>query len=76
MSAFYQWIAGLAERGLLPADFQYPFLIRGFICVLVLLTVFLGVVLSQVTWQAILIPLTMTAMILTIAYNPQFALLM
>ena len=36
MSAFYQWIAGLAERGLLPSDFQYPFLIRGFLCVLVL----------------------------------------
>jgi zinc transport system permease protein len=36
MTAFYQWVAGLAERGLLPADFQYPFLIRGFLCVLVL----------------------------------------
>lgn len=36
MNAFYVWIAGLAERGLLPSDFQYPFLIRGFLCVLVL----------------------------------------
>jgi zinc transport system permease protein len=36
MTTFYQWIAGLAERGLLPSDFQYPFLIRGFLCVLVL----------------------------------------
>src|SRR5262249_43466494 len=36
MSAFYAWIAGLAQRGILPGDFQYPFLIRGFLCVLVL----------------------------------------
>ena len=36
MTAFYQWITSLAERGILPADFQYPFLIRGFLCVLVL----------------------------------------
>lgn len=36
MTAFYRWIADLAERGLLPSDFQYPFLIRGFLCVLVL----------------------------------------
>jgi zinc transport system permease protein len=36
MTAFYQWIGDLAQRGLLPSDFQYPFLIRGFLCVLVL----------------------------------------
>ena len=36
MTAFYQWFADLAARGLLPSDFQYPFLIRGFLCVLVL----------------------------------------
>jgi len=36
MTAFYAWIAQLAGRGLLPSDFQYPFLIRGFLCVLVL----------------------------------------
>lgn len=46
------------------------------VCGLVLLTVVFSVVLSPMSWQAILIPLTMTAMILTIAYNPQFALLM
>ena len=36
MTAFYAWIAELARRGMLPGDFQYPFLIRGFLCVLVL----------------------------------------
>jgi zinc transport system permease protein len=36
MTGFYSWVAGLAERGVLPSDFQYPFLIRGFLCVLVL----------------------------------------
>jgi zinc transport system permease protein len=36
MTAFYQFIGGLAQRGMLPSDFQYPFLIRGFLCVLVL----------------------------------------
>jgi zinc transport system permease protein len=36
MTVFYAWIGGLAARGLLPSDFQYPFLVRGFLCVLVL----------------------------------------
>ena len=36
MTAFYGWFADLANRGLLPSDFQYPFLIRGFLAVLVL----------------------------------------
>ena len=36
MSALYAWVGELARRGLLPSDFQYPFLVRGFICVLVL----------------------------------------
>src|SRR5262249_47433955 len=36
MTTFYAWIAELARRGILPGDFQYPFLIRGFLCVLVL----------------------------------------
>jgi len=36
MTAFYAWFADLARRGLLPSDFQYPFLIRGFLAVLVL----------------------------------------
>ena len=30
----------------------------------------------HVNWLAVLIPLTVTALVLTIAYNPQFALLM
>lgn len=36
MTAFYAWVGELARSGSLPADFQYPFLIRGFFCVLVL----------------------------------------
>src|SRR5262245_31188086 len=42
MTAFYGWIAGLARSGVLPSDFQYPFLIRGFFCVLVLAPVLGG----------------------------------
>jgi zinc transport system permease protein len=36
MTAFYGWFADLAARGILPSDFQYPFLIRGFLCVLII----------------------------------------
>ncbi len=36
MTAFYDWVGALARAGVLPGDFQYPFLIRGFFCVLVL----------------------------------------
>lgn len=36
MTGFYSWVAGLAQRGFLPSDFQYPFLVRGFLCVLLL----------------------------------------
>jgi zinc transport system permease protein len=36
MTPLYAWIAALAHRGWLPADFQYPFLVRGFLCVLLL----------------------------------------
>src|SRR4051794_39044442 len=36
MTAFYAWIGDFAQRGVLPSDFQYPFLIRGFFCVLAL----------------------------------------
>ena len=36
MTSFYGWIGELAQRGILPSDFQYPFLIRGFLCVLIL----------------------------------------
>jgi putative nucleotidyltransferase with HDIG domain len=46
------------------------------VCALVLLTLVLGLVLSRPPWHAVLVPLTMTALTLTIAYNPQFALLM
>jgi putative nucleotidyltransferase with HDIG domain len=46
------------------------------VCFLVLLTMVIGMFLHRAPWQAVLVPLTMTAMILTIAYNPQLALLM
>ncbi len=36
MTGFYNWVAALAQAGTLPSDFQYPFLIRGFFCVLIL----------------------------------------
>jgi zinc transport system permease protein len=36
VTAFYGWIEGLARQGVLPSDFQYPFLVRGFLCVLLL----------------------------------------
>jgi len=36
MSALYAWIAELAQRGLLPAQFQYPFITRGVLAVLIL----------------------------------------
>jgi putative nucleotidyltransferase with HDIG domain len=45
------------------------------VCALAILTLALGLVLSRASWHAVLIPLTMTALVLTIAYNPQFALL-
>ena len=41
-----------------------------------LLTLVLALLLNHSPWCAILVPLTVTALILTIAYNPQFALLM
>ena len=43
MTTFYAWIGELAQRGLLPRDFQYPFLVRGFLCVLVLAPILGGV---------------------------------
>jgi putative nucleotidyltransferase with HDIG domain len=46
------------------------------VCALVLLTLLLGLILSRPPWHAALVPLIVTALILTIAYNPQFALLM
>ncbi len=46
------------------------------VCALVMLTLVLGLLLNHAPWCAVLVPLTVTALILTIAYNPQFALLM
>jgi cyclic-di-AMP phosphodiesterase PgpH len=46
------------------------------LCVLVTLTIYLGAWLSRPPWHAAFLPLTLTAMILTIVYNPQFALLL
>jgi putative nucleotidyltransferase with HDIG domain len=46
------------------------------VCVLILTTLVLGTVLSQPPWNALLLPMTFTAMVLTLAYNPQFALMM
>ncbi len=46
------------------------------VCVLALMTIVLGSVLGRPPWHAELLPLTFTAMVLTLAYNPQFALLM
>ncbi len=47
------------------------------VCAIVLLTLVLGLFLChEVCWHVVLIPLTVTALILNIAYNPPFALLM
>lgn len=46
------------------------------VCVLILATICLGTVLNQPPWNALLLPMTFTAMVLTLAYNPQFALMM
>jgi putative nucleotidyltransferase with HDIG domain len=46
------------------------------VCVLVLGTLVLATILSPPPWCALLLPMTFTAMVLTLAYNPQFALLM
>jgi putative nucleotidyltransferase with HDIG domain len=46
------------------------------VCGLVVLTLTLEFLLSGPPWYATIVPLTMAAMILTIAYNPQFALLL
>src|SRR4029077_1707756 len=46
------------------------------ICTLVLVTLAVGFFLSPPPWNAACIPLTLTAMVLTLVYNPQFALLM
>lgn len=46
------------------------------VCALVLSTIALAVGLNPSPWCAALLPLTFTAMVLTLAYNPQFALLL
>jgi cyclic-di-AMP phosphodiesterase PgpH len=47
------------------------------VCAVVLLTLVIGLFLChEVGWHVVLIPLTVTALILTVAYNPPFALLM
>jgi cyclic-di-AMP phosphodiesterase PgpH len=46
------------------------------ICLLVVATMALVLILSTPPWHAVLIPLTLAAMMLTIVYNPQFALLL
>ncbi|MBI1831386.1 MAG: HDIG domain-containing protein [Planctomycetes bacterium] len=46
------------------------------VCVLILTTLVLSTLLSQPPWNAMLLPMTFTAMVLTLAYNPQFALMM
>jgi putative nucleotidyltransferase with HDIG domain len=48
----------------------------GTICILVVVTMILALILSRAPWYAVLIPLTVTTMVLTIVYNPQFTLLM
>lgn len=42
METFYAWVAAWARAGWLPADFQYAFLVRGVLCVLVLAPVLGG----------------------------------
>lgn len=46
------------------------------ICGLAAATLALGFLLSRPPWHALVIPLTVTAMVLTIVFNPQFALVM
>jgi putative nucleotidyltransferase with HDIG domain len=46
------------------------------VCGLAIFTLALALVLSRPPWYAALVPLTATTLILTLAYNPQFALMM
>ena len=57
-----------------PALAQSSAMIAG-ICVLALTTIVLGMTMSQQPWNALLLPMMLTAMVVTLAYNPQFALL-
>jgi zinc transport system permease protein len=42
VNAFYAWVTDLANRGILPSDFQYPFLVRGLLCILIIAPVLGG----------------------------------
>jgi putative nucleotidyltransferase with HDIG domain len=46
------------------------------VCGLAIFTLALALVLSRPPWYAALVPLTATTLVLTLAYNPQFALMM
>src|SRR5205823_4129211 len=46
------------------------------VCTLVAVTLALSLWLSRPPWQAVLVPMMTTALVLTIVYNPPFALLM
>jgi putative nucleotidyltransferase with HDIG domain len=46
------------------------------VCALVVITFVLALLLNEPPWHAALIPLALSAMTLTVAYNPQFALLL
>jgi zinc transport system permease protein len=43
VTGFYAWVAHLARSGALPSDFQYPFMARGFLCVLLLAPILGGI---------------------------------
>jgi putative nucleotidyltransferase with HDIG domain len=45
------------------------------VCALAVVTLTLALVLSRPPWYAALVPLTATTLVLTLAYNPQFALM-
>ncbi|MCS7045409.1 MAG: HDIG domain-containing protein [Gemmataceae bacterium] len=46
----------------------------GGVCLLILLTFGLCIAVNVAPWYAVILPLTLLAMVLTLAYNPQFAL--
>ncbi len=46
------------------------------VCALMWVTLALGLLLSRPPWEAVLLPLTVAAVIVTLAFTPQFALLM
>lgn len=79
-AALFLVLALLAVVAILYAIRFYPTLVQSFprvvgVCLLVQVTLILGVLLGSPPWNAVLLPLTMAALVLTIAYNPQFALM-